>query len=51
MTIEAAFNRDEKERMAVETVIAGVLYMHDAKRWAQPAAAPKPKAWTGRTQQ
>ena len=35
--------------MAVETMIAGVLHMHDAKRWTQaavaaPAAKPKPKA-------
>jgi len=38
---------DEKEREAVETMIAGVLHMHDAKRWTQAAEpTPKPKAQT-----
>lgn len=47
------YRLDEKEREAVETMIAGVLYMHNAKRWTQaavaaPAAKSKPKASTGR---
>ena len=47
LQFEALSHLDEKEREAVETMIAGVLHMHDAKRWTQAAsAAPptKPKA-------
>lgn len=45
LQFEAVSKLDERERDAVETVIAGVLHMHDAKRWTQPPApAPKPKA-------
>lgn len=47
LQFEAVSKLDEKEREAVETLIAGVLYMHDAKRWTQPqplAATPKPAA-------
>ena len=49
LQFEAVSKLDEKEREAVETMIAGVLHMHDAKRWTQPAVAapaakPKPKA-------
>jgi hypothetical protein len=45
---------DAKEREVVETVIASVLHMHDAKRWTQPAtptpqAAAKKKAPARRT--
>jgi transcriptional regulator with XRE-family HTH domain len=36
LQFEAVSHLDEKEREAVETVIAGVLHMHDAKRWHQP---------------
>ncbi len=48
LQFEALSHLDEKEREAVETMIAGVLHMHDAKRWTQAAssapAATKPKA-------
>lgn len=44
LQFEAVSNLDEKEREAVETVIAGVLHMHDAKRWAQPAISQKSAA-------
>ena len=45
LQFEAVSKLDERERDAVETVIASVLHMHDAKRWTQPPApAPKPKA-------
>lgn len=47
LQFEAVSHLDEKEREAVETVIASVLHMHDAKRWTQPqppAATPKPAA-------
>jgi hypothetical protein len=34
-----------KEREAGKIMISGVLYMHDAKRWTQPALlAAKPQA-------
>lgn len=33
LQFEAVSKLDEKEREAVETMIAGVLHMHDAKRW------------------
>ena len=47
LQFEAVSKLDEKEREAVETMIAGVLHMHDAKRWTQSVApAPKPKAPT-----
>lgn len=47
LQFEALSHLDEKEREAVETMIAGVLHMHDAKRWTQAAStaqAAKPKA-------
>lgn len=49
LQFEAVSHLDEKEREAVETVIASVLHMHDAKRWTQPQPAtpalkPKPAA-------
>ena len=45
LQFEALSHLDEKEREAVETVIAGVLHMHDAKRWTQAAStAPAAKA-------
>lgn len=44
LQFEAVSKLDEKEREAVETMIAGVLHMHDAKRWTQPAPpAAKPQ--------
>ena len=46
LQFEAVSHLDEKEREAVETVIASVLHMHDAKRWTQPQpqpSAPSPK--------
>ena len=39
LQFEALSQVDEKEREAVETMIAGVLHMHDAKRWTQAASA------------
>ena len=42
LQFEAVSKLDEKEREAVETMIAGVLPMHDAKR-GPPAPAPKAK--------
>ncbi len=47
LQFEAVSKLDEKEREAVETMIAGVLHMHDAKRWTQ-APTPKPKASAAR---
>lgn len=45
LQFEAVSKLEEKEREAVETVIASVLHMHDAKRWTQPPApAQKPAA-------
>lgn len=47
LQFEAVSHLDGKEREAVETMIAGVLHMHDAKRWTQsppPAPSPKPAA-------
>ncbi|MBV1777401.1 helix-turn-helix domain-containing protein [Burkholderiaceae bacterium DAT-1] len=35
LQFEAISQLDEKEREALETVISGVLHMHDAKRWQQ----------------
>ena len=35
LQFEAIRQLDPKERKALETVIAGVLHMHDAKRWAR----------------
>ncbi|PHV09657.1 transcriptional regulator [Chitinimonas sp. BJB300] len=35
LQFEAVSKLDEKEREALETVISGVLHMHDAKRWQQ----------------
>jgi TorA maturation chaperone TorD len=44
LQFEALAHLDTKEREAVETVIASVLHMHDAKRWTQAAnAAPAAK--------
>jgi transcriptional regulator with XRE-family HTH domain len=40
LQFEAVSQLDEKEREAVETMIAGVLHMHDAKRWQVPNATP-----------
>jgi transcriptional regulator with XRE-family HTH domain len=40
LQFEALSHLDDKEREAVETMIAGVLHMHDAKRWTQAASAP-----------
>ena len=45
LQFEAVSKLDERERDAVETVIASVLHMHDAKRWTQPQPpSPKPAA-------
>lgn len=44
LQFEALSHLDQKEREAVETVIASVLHMHDAKRWTQAANAPAPAA-------
>lgn len=45
LQFEALSHLDDKEREAVQTMIAGVLHMHDAKRWTQLAsAAPAAKA-------
>ena len=35
LQFEAICQLDPKEREALETVIAGVLHMHDAKRWTR----------------
>jgi transcriptional regulator with XRE-family HTH domain len=43
LQFEAESKLDEKEREAVETMIAGVLHMHDAKRWTQPQVPAKVK--------
>ncbi|MFI4941518.1 MAG: helix-turn-helix domain-containing protein [Burkholderiales bacterium] len=40
LQFEAVSKLDEKEREAIETMIAGVLHMHDAKRWAQTTSTP-----------
>jgi transcriptional regulator with XRE-family HTH domain len=40
LQFEAVSHLDEHEREAVQTMIAGVLHMHDAKRWQQSANAP-----------
>lgn len=40
LQFEALSHLDEHEREAVQTMIAGVLHMHDAKRWQQSANAP-----------
>lgn len=40
LQFEAVSHLDAKEREAVETVIASVLHMHDAKRWTQPQPPP-----------
>jgi transcriptional regulator with XRE-family HTH domain len=42
LQFEALTHLEPKEREAVETVIASVLHMHDAKRWQQAANAPAP---------
>ncbi len=48
LQFEAVSKLDPKEREAIETVIASVLHMHDAKRWTQlapltPASEPDVK--------
>lgn len=43
LQFEAVSKLDEREREAVETMIAGVLHMHDAKRWNPQPSAPSPK--------
>lgn len=40
LQFEAVSHLDPHEREAVQTTIAGVLHMHDAKRWQQSANAP-----------
>jgi transcriptional regulator with XRE-family HTH domain len=40
LQFEAVSHLDAHEREAVQTMIAGVLHMHDAKRWQQPANPP-----------
>lgn len=35
LQFEAVSKLDAREREAIETMIAGVLHMHDAKRWTQ----------------
>jgi transcriptional regulator with XRE-family HTH domain len=49
LQFEAVSKLDEKEREAVETMIAGVLHMHDAKRWTQAPATSPAKAKTQET--
>ena len=39
LQFEAVSHLDPHEREAVQTMIAGVLHMHDAKRWQQSATA------------
>lgn len=39
LQFEAVSHLDEHERDAVQTMIAGVLHMHDAKRWQLSANA------------
>lgn len=41
LQFEAVSKLDEKEREAVETMIAGVLHMHNAKRWPATTQAAK----------
>lgn len=40
LQFEAVSHLDAHEREAVQTMIAGVLHMHDAKRWQQSANSP-----------
>lgn len=40
LQFEAVSHLDPHEREAVQTMIAGVLHMHDAKRWQLSANAP-----------
>ena len=40
LQFEAVSHLDAHEREAVQTMIAGVLHMHDAKRWQQSALSP-----------
>ena len=47
MQFEALSHLDEKEREAVQTMIAGVLHIHDAKRWTQAASAAPAAKPTG----
>jgi transcriptional regulator with XRE-family HTH domain len=46
LQFEAVSHLDEHEREAVQTMIAGVLHMHDAKRWQQSASASSAAAAT-----
>ena len=39
LQFEAIRALDPKEREALETAIAGVLHMHDARRWTRPEVA------------
>ena len=41
LRFEAVSKLDKKEREAVETMIAGVLHMHDTKRWQATTQASK----------
>jgi transcriptional regulator with XRE-family HTH domain len=41
LQFEAVTKLDPKEREAIETVVAGVLHMHDAKRWQHFGGAPE----------
>jgi len=43
LQFEAVSKLDDHEREAVETMIAGVLHMHDAKRWNPQPTAPSTK--------
>lgn len=49
LQFEALAHLDQKEPEAIETVIASVLHMHDAKRWQQASApAPAPAKAAGK---
>ena len=39
LQFEAIRQLDAREREALETVIAGVLHMHDARRWTRAGAS------------
>ena len=41
LQFEAVSKLDEKEREAVETMSAGIVHMHDAKRWQATTLASK----------
>ena len=44
LQFEALAHLDANEREAVQTMIAGVLHMHDAKRWQQSADAARKRS-------